>query len=178
MKCPNGDGNLESRTFKKVKIEECEKCHGLWFDRDELRKAKDSTDSDLAWLDFDIFEEKENKYSKSESHRECPKDETKLNKLTYSHSSVSIDACSTCHGIFLDKDEFEKIIKFLENEVAENTSEDWAKEALNQFGQILDGEDTKASEFKDLFTVLKLGETRLSAEHEKITAVLTFFPIR
>ena len=178
MKCPNCDGKLEPRTFNKVNINECDKCHGLWFDRDELRKAKDSTDSDLAWLDFDIFEEKENKYSKSESHRHCPKDNTKLNKLTYSHSSVSIDACPTCHGIFLDKDEFEKIIKFLESEVVENTSGDWAKEALSQFGQILDGEEMKASEFKDLLTVLKLGETRLSAEHEKITAVLTFFPIR
>lgn len=178
MKCPNCDGNLDPKTFKKVRIEECSKCSGLWFDHDELKKAKDSTDDDLAWLDFDIFEEKENKYHKSESHKLCPKDESHLNKLTYSHSSVSIDACPTCHGIFLDKDEFEKIIKFLENEVVENTSGDWAKEALNQFGEIFNAEDMKASEFKDLLTVLKLGETRLSAEHEKITAVLTFFPIR
>ncbi len=178
MKCPNCDGNLTPRTFNKVKIEECEKCHGLWFDHDELKRAKDSADADLAWLDFDIFEEKENKYTKSESHRHCPIDSTKLDKLTYSHSSVSIDACSDCHGIFLDKDEFDKIIKFLEDEVVENTSGDWAKEALSQFGEILDAEDMKASEFKDLFTILKLGETRLSAEHEKITAILTFFPIR
>jgi len=178
MKCPKCDGKLESREFKKIKIEECEKCHGLWFDHEELKRAKDSTDTDLAWLDFDIFEDKENKYTKSETHIHCPVDSTKLAKLTYSHSRVSIDACPNCHGIFLDEDEFGKIIKYLENEVVSNTSEDWAKEALEEFTQILDGEDLKSSEFKDLFTILKLGETRLSAEHEKITAVLTFFPIR
>jgi uncharacterized protein len=178
MNCPKCDGKLEPKTFKKVRIEECSKCGGLWFDQDELKRAKDSTDEDLAWLDFDIFEEKQNKYSKSESHRICPKDSTKLNKLTYAHSNVSIDTCPHCHGIFLDKDEFENIIKFLENEVVENTSGDWAKEALKEFSEILSSEDMKASEFKDLLTVLKLGETRLSAEHEKITAILTFFPIR
>lgn len=178
MKCPNCDGRLEPKTFKRVRIEECSKCGGLWFDRDELKKAKDSTDEDLAWLDFDIFEEKENKYHKSESNKLCPKDGSGLSKQTYSHSNVSIDACPTCHGIFLDQSEFEKIIKFLENEVVENTSEDWAKEALREFGDILNAEDMKASEFKDLLTVLKLAETRLSAEHEKITTVLTFFPIR
>jgi Zn-finger nucleic acid-binding protein len=178
MKCPKCDGKLEPKTFKKVRIDECDNCGGLWFDRDELKRAKDSTDEELAWLDFDIFEEKENKYHKSESSKLCPKDEAHLNKLTYSHSSVSIDACPVCHGIFLEKDEFENIIKFLENEVVENTSADWAQQALSQFGEILNGEDMKSSEFKDLFTVLKLGETRLSAENEKITAVLTFFPIR
>lgn len=178
MKCPNCDGELEAKTFKKVRIEECNKCQGLWFDRDELKKAKDSTDTDLAWLDFDIFEEKESKYHKSETDKLCPRDGSSLSKLTYSHSSVSIDTCPVCHGIFLDKNEFEKIIKFLENEVVENTSGDWAKEALSQFGEILNAQDMKSSEFKDLFTILKLGETRLSAEHEKITTVLTFFPIR
>lgn len=178
MKCPNCDGKLEAKIFKKVRIEECSKCGGLWFDRDELKKAKDSTDEDLAWLDFDIFEDKESKYHKSESHKLCPRDESQLSKLTYSHSNVSIDACPVCYGIFLEKNEFENIIKFLEKEVDENTSGDYAKETLSQFSKILNEESVKSSEFKDLFTILKLGETRLSAEHEKITAILTFFPIR
>lgn len=178
MKCPNCDGKLEEKTFKKVRIEECSHCHGMWFDQDELKKAKDSTDEDLSWLDFEIFEEKENKYSKKESDKQCPVDDTRLETLTYSHSKVSIDTCSNCYGIWLDSAEFEKIIKYLENEVITNTSGDWAKEALGQFGEILNAEDMKSSEFRDLFTILKLGETRLSAEHEKITAILTFFPIR
>lgn len=178
MQCPNCDGKLESKTFKKVRIDECDKCQGLWFDRDELRRAKDSTDEDLSWLDFNLFEYKENKYTRSQSGRHCPKDSTNLEKLTYPHSKVSIDACSNCKGVWLDRDEFDKIIGYLEDTVVTNTSGDYAKEALREVGEILNGEELKASEFRDLFTVVKLGETRLGVEHEKITAFLTFFPIR
>lgn len=178
MKCPNCGNDFTSKTFHKVKIEECEKCQGLWFDRDELNNAKNSTDSDLAWINFDIFEEKGSKYEKNQGNKLCPKDSSSLQKFTYSHSKVSIDACPTCHGIFLDKNEFDKIISYLEKEVVSNTSGDWVKEALNEFNEILNGEEIKASELRDLLTVIKLGETRLSAEHEKITAILTFFPIR
>ena len=46
MNCPKCDGKLESKQFKKVAIQECESCHGLWFDKDELKSAKDSTDED------------------------------------------------------------------------------------------------------------------------------------
>lgn len=178
MKCPNCDGKLEPKTFKKVRIDECDSCHGLWFDRDELKRAKDSTDEDLRWLDFDIFENKTNKYTKSAGAKICPKDENSLEKHTYSNSKVTIDVCPRCEGVWLDHDEFEKIIDYLENIVTSNTSGDYTKEMLKEFGQILSGEELKASEFKDLLTVLKLAETRLGVEHEKITAVLTFFPIR
>lgn len=178
MNCPKCDGKLEPKTFKKVNINECNKCEGLWFDHDELKRAKDSTDPDLAWIDFDIFEQKGAKYTKHESHRHCPKDETRLERLIYSNSKVAIDVCPLCHGIFLDSNEFDKIINYLENEVVSTTSGEYAQEMLTEFKGILSGEELKASEFKDLLTIAKLGETRLSAEHEKITAILTFFPIR
>ena len=38
-----------------VEVEECERCKGVWFDKDELRQAKDITDSDLNWMDFEIW---------------------------------------------------------------------------------------------------------------------------
>jgi Zn-finger nucleic acid-binding protein len=178
MKCPNDDVELEIKTFNKVRIDECKKCRGMWFDHDELKRAKDSEDEDLRWLDFDIFEQKANKYTKSKSHRFCPKEGSMLEKQIYSNSKIVIDFCSKCQGIWLDYNEFEKIVEYLENMVVTNTSEEYAKEALRQFTEILNGEELKSSEFRDLLTILKLGETRLSAEHEKITAVLTFFPIR
>lgn len=178
MKCPNDGNDLESKTFKKVKVHECSKCDGLWFDRDELRRAKDSTDEDLRWLDFDIFEEKGNKYSKNDSHKHCPKDSVDLKTLTYSGSKVSIETCPRCEGIWLDHDEFKKIIDYLEKIVVTDTSGDYAKETLNAFVEILNGPEDSASEIKDFLSVLKLADMRLGAEHPHITYALINFPIR
>ncbi len=43
------------RTLKMLKIDVCSKCAGVWFDQDELRKAKDQTEPDLNWMDFEIW---------------------------------------------------------------------------------------------------------------------------
>jgi Zn-finger nucleic acid-binding protein len=178
MKCPKCEANLESKTFKKVNIHECGTCSGLWFDKDELNRAKDSTDEDLAWLDFDIFEEKESKYSKKESGRVCPRDNSNLVTLIYSDSKINIDACPTCHGTWLDREEFEKIIKYLEDKVVSETSGEYAKDLVHQFTQILTGPTHLASEVKDFMAVLRLFEKRLEAEHPNITYALSNFPIR
>ncbi len=178
MKCPKGDGDLKPVNFKKVRIEECASCQGMWFDRDELRRAKDSTDEDLRWLDFDVFEDKENKYSKKPSERICPKDSIKLETLTYSDSKVAIERCSICLGIWLDHNDFKKIIVYLENKVVTESSGDYAKEMVEQFTQIINGPENLASELKDFLTVLKLAETRLGVEHANISYALVNFPIR
>lgn len=177
MKCPKCDGNLESKTFKKVKIEECSKCNGMWFERDELKNAKDSTDEDLRWLDFDIFEEKENKYSKKESDRVCPRDEAKLETLTYSDSKINIDVCPDCHGIWLDSGEFEKIINYLEKRVDSTTSGEYAKDLAHELGEMLKRPDHLGSEAKDFMAVLRLAEKRLEAEHSNITFAISNIPI-
>ena len=178
MKCPKCDADLVSKTFKKVRVGECEKCNGMWFDRDELNLAKDSTDEDLAWLDFDMFEEHQEKYSKKESNKICPKDNSNLETLTYSDSKINIDACPTCHGTWLDSEEFENIIKYLEAKVASETSGEYAKDLAHEFGEMLKRPTHLASEAKDFMAVLRLFEKRLEAEHSNITYALSNFPIR
>lgn len=178
MKCPKCDGKLNSKQFKKVSINECNSCHGLWFDKDELKKAKDSTDEDLRWLDFEIFEHKDNKYSIKESKRICPKDQSKLDTLSYSDSNIKIEACSMCHGVWLDNDEFDKIIKYLEDKAYSSTSEEYAKDLVEEFGEMLKRPTHLASEAKDFMAVLRLAEKRIEAEHSNLTYALTNLPIR
>jgi len=178
MKCPKCDGKLQSKTLKKVKIEECSKCGGMWFERDELKRAKDSADEDLRWLDYDIFESIENKYLKKKSNRTCPRDNTNLEMLTYSDSKINIDACPTCQGIWLDSDEFEKIINYLEDKIASGTSGEYAKELARQFSDMLKEPTNLASEAKDFMAVLRLFEKRIEAEHPNLTYALSNFPIR
>jgi len=178
MKCPKCSGNLESKSFKKVFIHECSSCHGMWFDKDELKQAKDSADEDLRWLDFEIFEEKDNKFSRKESNRVCPKDETKLDSLTYSDSSIVIDACSVCNGVWLDSNEFNRIIKYLEEKVNTTTSSEYAKDLVGEFTEMLKRPDHLRSEARDFMAVLRLAEKRIEVEHSNLTYALSNFPIR
>lgn len=55
MNCPDCQAPLRQTDYHEVHIDECPQCLGRWFDRNELRRAKDRTDNYLRWLDFDPF---------------------------------------------------------------------------------------------------------------------------
>ncbi len=165
MKCPNCQGDLNEVQYKGVRIHECEKCDGKWFDKDELKQAKDKTDDDLRWLDFELFNEESNKFASSVSKKHCPKDDSAMTSLTYEDSGVVIDKCNTCRGVWLDKDEFEKIIKHLKKVVVSQPASEYAKDALEEFKEILTGPENRISEIKDFLAVMKFFEMRLAVEN-------------
>lgn len=165
LKCPKCENNLKEITYKGVKINECENCKGKWFDRDELRKAKDRTDDDLRWLDFDLFEDKAGKYNTSPSKLNCPKDGVAMTALTYADSKVIIDKCDKCDGVWLDSNEFEKVIKYLEHVVILQPASQYAKDSLKEFTEILTGPENRISEIKDFMSVLWFFQLRLAVEN-------------
>jgi len=165
LKCPKDQHNLKSASLKGVRIDECPKCGGKWFDRDELRIAKDSTDDDLRWLDFDLFDDNANKCKAHPSLKKCPKDSAKMTSLEYMDSKVTIEKCDACKGAWLDKGEFDKIIKYLENKVISEPASEYAKDVFKEFEEIFTGPESTISEIKDFFTVLRLFEIRLIVEH-------------
>lgn len=182
MNCPYCTSALSQIDLKGVKIDECGNCKGKWFERDELRKAKDSTDNDLRWLDFDLFDEKEHKYSASPSKRKCPQCSLSMTSLTYMDSKVVIDKCNICHGVWLDNKEFEKIIKYLENIVVSQSASEYLKDATKEFEEIFTGPENRISEIKDFLAVMKLYQLRLSVENPwtiKLSeAIDKYWPIR
>ena len=51
MECPKCKIAMKKRILQEVEVDECEKCEGIWLDKDELRQLKDKTDSDLnGWI--------------------------------------------------------------------------------------------------------------------------------
>jgi len=58
MKCPNCKKPLERTIFYNVEVNYCPICLGMWFEKDELRWAKDAKDRNLRWLDIDLWKEK------------------------------------------------------------------------------------------------------------------------
>lgn len=174
MNCPSCKHQLTSYSYKNVQLDKCPHCHGMWFDKDELRKAKDRTDNDLRWMDFQLFDEKPNKYSaKTESKKICPKCQLPLHSQEYMHSKIRIDRCSQCDGVWLDDEEFNKIIDYLEKKIITETASEYQEDVKEQFKEVFSGDENKISEMKDLFVVMNLYEMRVMAEHPKLAEAIS-----
>lgn len=169
MKCPDCTDKLIQNQFKGVLVESCEKCNGTWFDRDELTKAKNNTDEDIRWLDFDPFNEISNDFKVESESKNCPKCNLKMQSLSYGKSKVVINKCEKCHGVWLHHGEFKKIIDYLETVVTSISSKDYAKDSFKQVVEIMKEAGNVGHEVKDLMLILKLLRLRISAEHPQLT---------
>ena len=58
MECPNDNEQLKKALFHNVEVDYCPKCLGIWFDKNELRLAKDDKDKELNWVDIDLWRDK------------------------------------------------------------------------------------------------------------------------
>lgn len=154
--------------FKGIALDECSKCSGRWFDRHELRKAKDKTDDDLRWLDFDLFDEEADKFAVAKANEQCPKCSIKMDSLTYENSGIVIDRCTRCKGVWLDNGEFEKIVEYLDNLVNTKPVSEYAGDVLEEFLEIAVGPENKVSEVRDFLAVLRLFQMRIVAGNPKM----------
>jgi Zn-finger nucleic acid-binding protein len=169
MKCSTCQKELDQIDFRGIVINECSGCHGRWFDREELQKAKNNTDEDLRWLDFDPFSKKEKHFNVlPENGGLCPKCSEPMVTLAYAKSGVVIEKCEQCHGVWLHGGEFKKIIAHLENYLTTHSASEYAVDSFKQFLEIVTHPEDRASEFKDFLVVLKLLKLRAAVEHSKI----------
>jgi Zn-finger nucleic acid-binding protein len=172
MQCPEDGTKLKEIDSYGVKLHECPTCLGRWFDRDELRQAKDSIDEDLRWLDFDPFVGDPSEPPAGETGRLCPRDRIPMGVMSYAESKVCLDKCFKCHGIWLSHGEFERLVGYLERQVNSETAGQLEREAIRQLGQVFTGPEGLVSEFRDLFSVLHLLRQRWSVEHPSISGLI------
>ncbi len=169
MECPNCQSTLEQIDFRGIVVNECPHCQGRWFDREELQKAKNNTDEDLCWLDFDPFIKKKRHFNIiPEDGGACPKCAQTMISLAYANSGVQIKKCEQCRGIWLQDGEFKKIIGYLENIVTTHSASEYVADSFKQFLEIITGPEDRVSEVKDFLVVLKLLKLRAAIEHSKI----------
>lgn len=168
MKCPDCQNELKAVDCKGITIHECPHCKGKWFERDELKRAENSTDDTLRWLDFDPFGKDAEKLSMASDGRICPKCSQKMQSLKYMDSQVVIDKCPACKGVWLNTGELEKIVRYLENKVNSESAKSYVKDTFKQFIKIFTGHDGVISEVKDFLAVLYLLELRISVEHPSL----------
>lgn len=166
MDCPKCQTSLIRRELQSVVVDECQACRGIWFDRDELRRAKDAAEPDANWLDFEVWNHMDRVNSGSASIR-CPTCRSPLVALRYGDTNVEIDHCARCEGTWLDHGEFRKIVDALSNEINIKSVPDYIRSVLTEAAEIVTGPETLLSEWRDFTTVLRLMQYRLLAEHPR-----------
>ena len=172
MNCPDCGNALILKDYKDIEIHECANCGGKWFERGQLKSAKDNANENMSWLDFDPFGSDAEELSIQSEGKQCPRCSKKMSSLKYSKSNIIIDKCMVCEGVWLDPGEFPKIIQYIENVINSETARDYSIDTFNQFIKVITGSGNVGAEIKDLMALVKLLEMRIAAEHPKFSETI------
>ena len=174
--CPNcKTDSLREINFHKTRVERCDKCHGLWFDRDELSHAVAQDDKFLEWLDIDLWKNKEG-FKVAPSGKICPVCDKNIYQIEYDKSDIQIEICNSCHGLWLDSGEFKKIIDYLNQKVDAESLGEYFKDSIKQAEEIFTGPKELSVEVRDFFIVNKLLEYKFLSQHPIFTRLIANLP--
>ena len=177
MKCPTSKiDDLQSIHIGNVIVDSCPECKGFWFDNDELRKVKDIKINDANWFDIDLWKD-ESKFSGVKSSKVCPKCANALYKINYGGSDVEIDVCKNCKGIWLDRGEFEKILKYVKGESAGEILNNYKNNLIKEGKEIFTGPENVKSEVADLLMLIDFFKYKFMTQNEKLGNLLINLPI-
>lgn len=175
MKCPKCNKNLEGIKINSVKVDRCKNCGGLWFDKDKLKIVRDHRDENLSWLDFDLWKDR-NKLTTSGKSIDCPRDGKPLFKIKYNGTGVMVDVCLNCRGIWLDKNELDKIISALKAKISSKTIPEYLNDLSGEVKELVVHPNQAEIELKHIMILMKLLEYRFVAQHPKIVEIISVLP--
>jgi len=175
MLCPYCKIKLEKAIFYKTEVDYCPRCLGLFFEEDELRQAKDEKDKNLAWLDIDLWKELR-KFKISYGIRLCPACRLPLYEVYYGDSGIIVDVCNLCHGIWLDRGEFKKIIDYLKEKADWILLHQYGKALKEEFWEIFMGPESFREEVVDFLIILKLLNYKFLSQHTFLKKIISLLP--
>jgi Zn-finger nucleic acid-binding protein len=176
MICPLCKISLEKSLLHNVEVDYCQKCLGLWFEEEELRWAKDEKDRNLRWLDIDLWKDK-TKFKISRGIRLCPFCRLPLYEVYYGRSGIIVDLCNVCHGIWLDRGEFKKIIDYLKREADWEVLNNYLEDLKEEFWEIFIGPENLKEEVLDFLAVLKLLNYKFLVQHPFLSSLILNLPL-
>lgn len=171
MECPNDGEKLKTALFHEVEVDYCPKCLGIWFDKDELRLAKDEKDSQLNWVDVDLWRDK-SKFRVSRGEKFCPVDRSGLQEVKYDGSKTKVDFCKMCKGIWLDRGEFKQIMNYLRSKSDYEILHHYTKNLVAQLWEVFSGPETFREELADFLTLLKLFNYKFETQHPYLNLLI------
>jgi Zn-finger nucleic acid-binding protein len=168
---------MREQRIGDVRVDVCPSCRGTWFDRDELRLLKDREERGAyRWLDVDLWKDR-SRFGRSERARlRCPRDRKALVTLRYGESTVGVDVCDTCHGVWLGRDEFDEILEHLRSRVDSTTAAHYVKDLRAELREVLGGPEDPSSELADVAKVASLLQLRFIIEHPALLEALQRLP--
>ena len=176
MLCPiDKKVKLEQTVLSGVEVDYCPKCLGLWFEEEELRLAKDYKDRDLRWLDIDLWKDEE-KFRISAGQKLCPDDRMPLYETDYADSDIKVDVCSICHGAWLDRGEFKKIVQYLKEKADQEVLQHYLKNLREELWEIFQGPEDFKDEIEDFLAILKLFVYKFNTQHPNIAKIISALP--
>jgi Zn-finger nucleic acid-binding protein len=105
MKCIKCEGDLVLVRVGDVDVDQCDTCHGIWFDSGELAKIVGKKDVEALRIRAKATGDDEKKRKESDQKRaSCPRcrGEGKLVQIASMTSDIHIDTCAVCGGDWLD----------------------------------------------------------------------------
>ena len=93
----------------------------------------------------------------------CPVDHVPMFKIKYKDSTVEIDACKKCLGVWLDKDEFKNIVEFVKGRSAYDLLHNYTKSVIEEGKEIFTGPESLKSEVSDFLMIVKLFQFKVFA---------------
>lgn len=114
--CPRCHCALKSQLYTSVHLASCPECKGSWYYGGTLAKALSlEKNRDLLNFSKDLLEEKE-------SDLNCPECNCHIIAKTFKESDgLTINQCSRCQGVWLDKEELPKTKELVRKYVAKKT---------------------------------------------------------
>jgi Zn-finger nucleic acid-binding protein len=130
--CPGCGIPLDEYTVFSTTFEGCPACKGMWLFKDELRRLKNKVEhGSMRWLNDEINNIE--KTSAVATKRVCPKcKNVKMVSVLFGKSSIVIDWCPQCHGMWLDRDEFDSVTDYLKHELDSMHPNEMEKKALDE----------------------------------------------
>ncbi len=176
--CPACETHLNLYEAYGIEIEGCPECKGIWLDKEELRKLKDRTDrgswQTLRWMDDELDAiEKTNAMPSERLCVKCPSE--KLVSTSFGDSAVMLDWCAACHGVWLDGEEFQEILKCLRKKLDQLHPAEMKKALYDEIKEIWHGPEDKISEILDAKAAISALINITIFDHPKLCRLLLGF---
>ena len=175
MNCPKCGNQLEQIKINGAEINRCVNCGGIWFDKDELKIVRDHRDKNLSWLEFDLWNDKD-KLTVSGKSINCPRDGKPLFKIKCGNTDVMVDICLECHGVWLDKDELDKIILELKEKINVETIPEYIDDLGVEIGKLITSQGKAWIETRHIVIIMKLIEYRFMSQHPDLAKIISKLP--
>lgn len=97
IKCHSVEMQSTKSFEKGVELDTCPMCRGMWLDKGEFETLLDEGSTNFLEVPASAIR----------AHNlNCPKCNVKLFQFFYPGTTVMLDSCQQCHGVWLDDEEF------------------------------------------------------------------------